>query len=151
MEYTSRRNLYCTGKHADLEHADLDDGGYESDENANKKPFTYIDECVAVEVTKVQEKPVSLEVSFSNQSAQHQASSKTWTDVAGFEVSKEKKGEDSHFVFKILLGHLGEGLRVGLNLNSEPKRYKIVYMDTRLPTARGRDLPPFSAISQSCV
>lgn len=56
------------------------------------------------EVTKVQEKPVSLEVSFSNQSAQHQASSKSWTDVAGFEVSKEKKGEDSHFVFKILLG-----------------------------------------------
>lgn len=104
MEYTSRRNLYCTGRHAALEDTDLDDGGYESDENANKKPFEYSNDCVAVTVTKVQEKPVSLEVSFSNQSAQHHASSKTWTDVAGFEVSKEKRGEDSHFVFKILLG-----------------------------------------------
>ena len=99
MEYMSRRNPYCTGRDAKL-----DDGGYESDENANRKPFTYIDDCVAVEVTKVQEKPVSVEVSFTNKSAQHHASSKTWTDVAGFQVSKEKRGEDSHFVFKILLG-----------------------------------------------
>jgi len=97
MEHT--RNPYCTGRHANL-----DEGGYESEEDVNKKPFTYTDECVAVEVTKVQEKPASVEVRFSNQSAQHHASSKTWADVAGFVVSKEKRDEDLRFVFKIIIG-----------------------------------------------